>query len=100
MNYRNIDFAKVRPIAEEIDRRQRKIAALAAPAVAYLALEGARQFGFDAKSLVDAIGYAGIVIGSLAAGYTIARLSQDMRRCYLEDNVEDTMRTIVIDPPL
>lgn len=98
MNYRNMDFAKVRPIDEEIALRQRSysgVAALAAPAVAYLALEGARQFGFD-MPIADAIGHAGIIIGSMAAGYTIARLSQDLRRWYLEDNVEDTMRTIVM----
>ncbi|MFA4819771.1 MAG: hypothetical protein WC613_02310 [Candidatus Aenigmatarchaeota archaeon] len=99
MDYNNMDFARVRPIAEETDRKQRSYSALAAPFVGYLAMEGARQLGFDAKPLADAIGHAGIVIGSLAAGYTIARLSQDLRRCYLENNVEGTMRNITVECP-
>ncbi|HIG97412.1 MAG TPA: hypothetical protein HA230_03660 [Candidatus Aenigmarchaeota archaeon] len=100
MDYRNMDFARVMPVDVEIDHRQRSYSALAAPFVAYLAVEGARQLGFDTKPVVDAIGHAGIVIGSLAAGYITARLSQDLRRWYLEDNVESTKRTEVVGRPI
>ncbi|MEK6888319.1 MAG: hypothetical protein AABX14_05225 [Candidatus Aenigmatarchaeota archaeon] len=97
MDY-NTDFAKVRPVAEEIDHNQRAYSALAAP-VAYLAIEGARQLGLDLTPVVDTIGYTGAAVVSLSAGYTFARLSQDMYRWCLEDNVDCTMRTVLVEFP-